>query len=119
MYLMFLDSGAEKRLTPPKPVPNDKSVFPATRQLAAEMIATDLSLKAKTMLARLGNTRLSEVYFAWLDYLRDRTGMDQGNDALLASLRRTPAYTVEDGIMDILKTLKRNLEQTYSLRVIP
>lgn len=122
LYLMFLDSGAEKGLTSPQPDPNDKSAFPATRELAVEMIATDLSLKAKIMLARLGNTRLSEVYFAWLDYLRDRTGMDQGNDALLADLRwgvgASPAYTVEDGIMDILKALKQNLEQTYSLRVL-
>ncbi len=123
LYLMFLDSDAEKRLTSPRPTPKGRPVFPPTRDMAVDMIATDLSLKTKTMLVRVSNIRLSDFYFAWLDYLRDRTGMDQGNDALLADLRRgsrvAPAYTVEDGIMDILKALKRNLEQTHTLRVLP
>lgn len=131
LYLMFLESGEENMLLSMQPNIHDHIGFPATRELAVDMITADLSLKAKTMIVRISNTRLSDLYFAWLDYLRDQTGMDQGNHTLLVHLRQgvdvplgvpldNPlSYTVEDGIMDILKSLKQNLEQVYSLRVVP
>lgn len=121
LYLIFLDSTQEdpvKALIPREPVPED---FPETKAQAVELIAQELPLKAKTFIARLADEKIHTLYFGWLDYLKARVGFNSGNERLLNQLRqgRDPlAFTIEDGVMDIVKSLKHHLHSLYRLKVV-
>lgn len=121
LYLIFLDSARDdpaKALVPRGPVPED---FPETKEQAIELLAGEMPLKTKTFMARLPDEKIHTLYFEWLDYLKARLGFNSWNDTLLNQLRqgRDPlAFTIEDGVMEILKSLKQNLQDLYSLKVI-
>lgn len=121
VYLFFLESCADKKnqaLLPSGPV---SKAFPKTLDEAVSLVADDLDLRAKTHLARLDKTGLGGVYFGWLDYLKERTGLDRDNFDLISDLRQgrdSLTFTVEDGVMEILKLLKARLDKSYALKVI-
>ena len=120
-YMMFLDSAEEekiKSLVPPEPL---KVEFPKIKEQAIELIAGELPLKTKIFIARLPRAKIQYLYFGWLDYLKLRIGLDSGNEALFSQLRRgrdKMGFTIEDGVMEIVKSLKQYLETHYRLKVI-
>jgi hypothetical protein len=123
LYLIFLDSGQEdqiKALVPTDPITED---FPKTKDEAVELIEGELPLTTKTYIARLDDASASiqALYFGWLDYIRRRVGLDSGNQVLLTQLRQgmdAKVFTIEDGIMEILKSLHYSLQTRYSLKVV-
>lgn len=121
VYLFFLDSRADKQaqaLLPSGPV---TPAFPKTGEEAVCLLSKDLDLRAKTHLARLDRSGLAGIYFGWLDYLKERTGLDRDNFDLIADLRqgREPlTLTIEDGVMEILKLLKISMDKAYNLKVL-
>jgi hypothetical protein len=121
VYMMFLDSPEEKTIGGLVPNICVKEAFPKTKQEAIELIARELPLKTKTFIARLPKEKIQFLYFGWLDYLKPLLGLDSGNQALFTQLRqgRDPiTFTIEDGVMEIVKSLKQFFETHYCLKVI-
>jgi len=120
-YMMFLDSDEEDKIKALVPLDLRKADFPETIKEAIELIAGDLTLKTKIIIARLPNAKIRYLYFGLQDYLKMRMGLDHGNQALFSQMRtgQDPLeFTVEDGVMEIVKLLKQHLETSCSLRVV-
>jgi len=121
LYMMFLDSPEEKTITSLIPNPCVKENFPKTKQEAIELIARELPLKTKTFIARLPREKIQFLYFGWLDYIKFFLGFDAGNEALFTQIRQGMdplTFTIEDGVMEIVKSLKQVLEAHHCLKVI-
>ncbi len=121
LYLMFLDREEQGIIGQDLPGRIKKVDFPQGVEQAADLVGKDLSLRARTYIARMKEERLKDLYFVWMEYVRKRVGFDQGNDPLLEACRRDMEldfFSVEDGVMEILKFLKKALEQSHTLRVI-
>jgi len=121
LYLIFLDSSQEDRIKELLPANPFKEDFPETKDQAVELIAEELSLKTKAHIARLDKARIHSLYFGWLDYLRQRVGLDSGNEILFSRLGQgmdTQAFTIEDGVMEILKSLQVYLQTGYGLKIV-
>lgn len=119
-YMMFLDSTQEETIKALVPA-SIREGFPRTKQAAVELLADDLPLKTKTFIARLAHEKIQYLYFGWLDYLKFRLGLDSGNTELFTHIRQTVdpvIFTIEDAVMEIVKSLKRYVENHYSLKVI-
>jgi Circularly permutated YpsA SLOG family len=120
-YMMFLDSTQEEKIKALIPAVPVQEASPKTKQAAVELIAADLSLKAKSFIARLADEKIQYLYFGWLDYLKFRLGLDSGNTALVTQMSQgmdSVTFTIEDGVMEIVKSLKQYVETHYSLKVI-
>jgi len=121
LYMMFLDSTHEEKIKALIPAESGNMDFPKTKEEAVELIAKELPLKTKTIIARLPEAQIKYLYFGWLDYLRQRIGLDSGNEALFIQMRGgadSMEFTIEDGVMEIVKSLKQDLEIHYGLKVI-
>ncbi len=106
---------------PKDPCPT--AVFPSTLEEAARIIASDLPLKTMVHIARMPWIGMGDLYHALLETVRIRTGLEQGNLLLLKSCAAASHipdqwFTPEDGVMEILKAVKRLAEQEYQLMVI-
>lgn len=117
LYLFFLDN--EPNMDLPQRITGVD--FPRKVQDAAAILVQDLSLKARTHIARMEDARLLDLYFIWLEYVRRRVGFDEGNKPLLTACQGDldlDFFSIEDGVMEILKAAKKHLEQTCALRVV-
>jgi hypothetical protein len=118
LYLVFLEQENEC------PIPFaccSKPVFPDSLDAAVQMLVQDLSLKEKADIARLDDTKIMDIYFSWLDFLRFFLGLDAGNKPLAADCKKraeTAYFTIEDAVMETIKALKYHCDQTYQLRVV-
>ena len=86
------------------------------------MILDDCDLKTRTLIGRMADAGVGDLYFFLLDYIRARTGLDREGSALMAVLSRgrdRRAYTPEDGAMDIVKAVKAHLSRHHNLRILP
>ncbi len=120
LYLIYLDKETE---TDPETDWPAVSAMGDARDLdqAVEWITSDLSLKAKTRVGRMADSRVDEIYFSMLDYIKVRTGLDRENSRLFKYLgkgRDLLEYTPEDGAMDIVKALKSHLARNHNLRIL-
>lgn len=122
LYLLFLDSTAEtmiKELVPENAV--ESVNLPEDCETAAALICDDLSLKAKTFIARLDHRNMAELYFGFLDYLRCRLGFNSENQMLLdhcRAIKKERKATIEDAVMMVLEKVKSTLETKHLLRVV-
>lgn len=121
LYLLFLDIRKDVELKQFLPANTDDHSFPETISEATDIICRDLSLKSKVFIARHSQMELMFTYFAFLEYVRSRTGLDAENTILLEACRKNSGSgqaTIEDAVMVILKELKNHLEKDYLLRVV-
>ncbi len=119
LYMMFLGSTHEEKINALIPDAG-KMAFPKTKEEAVELIVKDLPHKTKTIIARLPEAQIQYLYFGWMDYLKQRIGLDSGGE-LFARMSRgkdSITFTIEDGVMEIVKSLKQDLEIHYGLKVI-
>jgi hypothetical protein len=117
IYLLFL---AEETSWPHDlPVP-DEPACPDSVEAAVDLVMTDLPLKTRTAVARLDASEIRALYFAWVDMLRFRLGLDRGNPALMRACRRDSVgwFTIEDAAMVVVKAVKSACEQACRLRVV-
>ncbi|MEH0021990.1 MAG: putative molybdenum carrier protein [Desulfobacter sp.] len=121
LYLFYLDFEAGADLPAFGNAPG-KRTYPKSLDQAVAGVVEALCLKTKARVARLDDSQIRNLYFAWMDPVREYTGLDENNSPLLAALRQLrktgPEYTVEDGIMDIIKAVKQFLADNYRLRVL-
>lgn len=121
LYLFFLDNETKRKIRADLPQRMKKVDFPEQIEDAADIVVQDLSLRARTYIARMEEARLQDLYFSWHEYVRRRVGFDNGNDPLLKSCQGDldlAFFSVEDSVMEILKTVKTHLEQSHTLRVV-
>ncbi|MCG8633690.1 MAG: putative molybdenum carrier protein [Desulfobacterales bacterium] len=122
LYLMYLDSDAETELADLVPEPAGERPSCRTLDEAVKIIINSLSLKHRARVARMGNDRLKDLYFAWMDSVKIMTGLDSDSSGLMDALRRNRttvnAYTPEDGAMDIIRGVKEHLTDHYRLRIL-
>jgi len=121
LFLLYSDSHADdffKDCLPTGPV---HEAFPLSMEDALALLKEDLPLKTKTGIARARTQDIPGLYFSLLYYLRRRLGFDSQNSILLEQCRQLlndDAVTIEDAVMEILKQLKKSLEDQYRLRVV-
>ncbi|MDT8380274.1 MAG: putative molybdenum carrier protein [Desulfotignum sp.] len=118
VYLLFL----ERDITwPDVPVLEDAPAYPDSVQAAVDLVMSDLPLKSKTAIARLDPSDIQTLYFAWVDRLRFRLGLDTGNTTLV-DVCKTEAdvayFTVEDAVMAVVKAVKSACDEACQLRVV-
>ena len=80
-----------------------------------------LTLRGKTLIARSKEDQISSIYFSLLEHVLISLGLDGKNShlfTLLAKGRNLKEYAPEDGVMDMLKILKRKLSKEFQLRVV-
>ena len=123
VYLFFLDQAEDKTIAQNLSLPDRvrQVEFPQDPEQAASLIIQDLSLRARTYIARMEHKKIKDLYLIWMEYVREKSGFDMGNDALVAACKTSDDleyFTVEDAVMEILKTMKAILEKNYNLRVI-
>ena len=86
-----------------------------------ESLTCELTLRGKTLIARIKNRNIGDIYFFLLDHIKERTGMNDKDSLLfktIASNTDLQNYTPEDGVMDIVKALKTHLDRDYNLRIV-
>ena len=120
-YLDFLEDDNEcsgaKMLTSKKTV---EYAFNNLEQII-EGLLDDLSLRGKTIIARIDHKRLWIIYFSLLDHIKLRTGLDKKDSHvlnLLAKGKSIKDYTPEDAAMDLVKQLRSKLSNEYKLRIL-
>ncbi len=122
LYLMYLDSDAENRLSDLVLDSRNNKEFPETLEQAVLLVITALPLKHRTSVARMDDTALKDLYFSWMDSIRNITGLDQKDSNLLNGLRKDRntglEFTVEDGVMDVIRAVKDYLSDHYRLRIL-
>jgi len=121
LYLVYLDKEAENDSEMDWPAVSEQGDARDADQ-AVEWITNDLSLKTRTLVGRMDDARVGDVYFSMLDYIKVRTGLDRENSRLFTCLgkgRDRLEYTPEDGAMDIVKALKSYLALHHNLRILP
>lgn len=121
LYLLFLDTGADKKIKSYLGGDPGSEAFPESIDLAVEILERDLPLRAKTFIAKLKSSEIQAAYFVMLDYIRHKVGFDSGNKPLLRQCLNViegENATVEDAVMALIKQLKRRLESTHTLRVV-
>ncbi|WP_244154333.1 putative molybdenum carrier protein [Desulfospira joergensenii] len=121
LYMLFLDFEGERRIRLDLPKRVKQVDFPEKMEDAVSIVIQDLSLRARTYIARMEEARLQDLYFIWLEYIRRRVGFDNGNQALLKACQKEldlEFFSIEDGVMEILKAVKMNLEPAYRLKVV-
>jgi hypothetical protein len=119
VYLLFL----EKEISWPYEalVMDNVPGYPESVQGAVDLVMADLSLKSMTAVARLDPPDIQTLYFSWVDTLRFRLGLDDGNTALLNVCRKqadVAYFTVEDAVMAVVKAVKTACEQACRLRIV-
>ncbi len=121
LYLLFLDTGKDRDMKARLPLEPFAPAFPGTIGAAVDLIRHDLPLETRIFIARMEPKDIHMLYFTFLDYIRSRVGFDTENQALLIACRSGMGdveATIEDGVMEILKQLKQDLETDHILRVV-
>jgi hypothetical protein len=94
---------------------------PKTMEAAIDRLTKALSLKEKTTLANMAETKLSTLHFNLGEYIRNEFCLWSGNVELMASCRliakRADIHQDEATSM-IIKELWKRLRQTHRLRVV-
>jgi hypothetical protein len=118
IYLLFL---AEETTWPHALPVEGEPAFPDSVEAAVDLVMADLPLKTRAAIARLDAPEIQALYFAWVDLLRFRLGLDRGNPALMQACRSDRSvtwFTIEDAAMVVIKAVKSACEQACRLRVV-
>ncbi|HCY88180.1 MAG TPA: hypothetical protein DHV36_23790 [Desulfobacteraceae bacterium] len=122
LYLDYLESDKETKFSPLFPKTTDTFCYGGTIDGAARLICHHLPLRAKSVVARLPDDEIGDLYFAWMDALRTCLGLEEDREGLVSGLAKKAVqgnvFTVEDAIMEILKSVKKQLTATCRLRIV-
>ncbi|MCF8091062.1 MAG: putative molybdenum carrier protein [Desulfotignum sp.] len=119
--LVYLEFLSQEKTSPLDLSLCSDPAFPDAVDAAVDLLMPDLSLKAKTKIARLNPADIKILYFSWLDHLRFRLGLDAGNRSLVKACRQQTKlsyFTIEDAVMTVIKALKCACEQACLLRIV-
>lgn len=123
LYLLFLDR-AESELRclgldfPHQDIPYEAP--PDDEDLTTVLVNT-LTLRQKTAIARLDSHMMWALYFAMLDYVVVRSGLDRNDRAMhriLSDMPDSEFCHAEDMAMVLIKKIKTVLEKEYVLKVV-
>lgn len=123
LLMIFMDSDQEAKMASHVPRGPFSQQLPAAMEDAVDLISTDLSLKTKNFIARLDPALIHMLYFSFLEYIKERTGLTADNQSLMQSCAKQvdppeTFFTFNDAAMQILKKLKSRLEPDHVLRVV-
>jgi hypothetical protein len=95
--------------------------LPKTLQEAVERLVSELSLKDKTAMARMGKDGLPTLYASLGGYIQRRFGLWSGNPELMASCRFASGnkdLNEAEASVHIIKELWKRLRETHGLTVV-
>ena len=121
LYLLFLDSRADKLTRAHIPSDPVSENLPKDLNSSVVLLHHDLPLKTRNFIARTKQDDILALYFTFLDYIRHRVGFNAENKQLLndcAAWLDDPSCSIEDAVMVILKQFKHELEKDHILRVV-
>ena len=113
LHIGFIETSLKNPLRP--------ELLPKTVDEAVDRLISELTLKDKTKLAKMGEYDLSALPFTMGQYIREQFGLTDGNEELMASCR---SLAGEDDLHDetasmlIIEALWQKLRQTYALRAV-
>ncbi len=133
IYMIELSS--EKGIEKVEYVLSDKEATctPKTMDDAAKLLASRLTLKSKAKIATLKNSQIASLYFELSDYIMDKFIFDSDNTILFEQyvkdqdgiflyegsfVESNTIVKAGDFSMEIVKELKKLLEQNHVLRVV-
>jgi hypothetical protein len=97
------------------------STLPNTVDEAVRRLNSDLPLKDKTMIARMGENDLPGLFLTLGAYIRDKFGLWSGNEALLDSCRSVSGENnihEDDASMVIIRELWEELRKSHTIKVV-
>ena len=95
--------------------------LPKTVDEAVERLISELTLKDKTRIAKMGKEDLSALPFTIGQYIREKYGLGRGNEELMDSCRiisEKDDLHEETASMVIIEVLWERLRQTHALRAV-
>lgn len=112
-------STISSHMPPPSPRRNDP--FPKNVAEAVERLLSQLTLRDKSKLARMGQGDLMGLRLTLGRYIEDNFGLWEGNDTLVSScgfmLGKGPIKE-EEAVAFIIRTLWKKLQTSHGLRVV-
>ena len=95
--------------------------LPKNVDQAVDLLISELTLKDKTKIAKMGEYDLSALPFTIGQYIREHFGLGRGNEDLMqscCSLAEEDDLHEETASMVIIEALWNRLRQTHGLRVV-
>jgi hypothetical protein len=112
-YMGFIKTNLNKPLQP--------ELLPKTVDEAVDRLISELTLKDKTKIAKMGKYDLSALPFTMGQYIREQFGLGRGNEELMDSCRSLSGEDdlhEESASMVIIEALWERLRQTHALRAV-
>lgn len=94
---------------------------PKTLHQAIEEILSNLTLKEKVFMTKLGKRDLHLIRSHLFPYIRDELGMGRGNHALIESCRSAAgkeSLTADQACDVLIEALWKSLRKTHALRLV-
>ena len=121
IYMQVLEEGIEFEAVELDESRVEKGNMPETIEQAVRFLEKNLSFKTKSGIANLDGGHIASLYFSLGDTVKELFQLYSPNTPLIdryfqRNSRRT--HDIDDLLMDIIKRLKRRLEDDYQLRVV-
>ena len=121
IYMQVLEDGIEFEAVELDESQTEKGKMPETVEQAVRFLEQSLSFKTKSGIANLDNGHIASLYFSLGDTVKELFQLYSHRTPLIDryfqhNSRQT--HDIDDLVMDIIKRLKRSLEDDYQLRVV-
>ncbi|MCF8044722.1 MAG: putative molybdenum carrier protein [Desulfarculaceae bacterium] len=121
IYMQVLEEGIEFEAVQPSETPEQAGYMPETIEQSVRFLEKNLSFKTKSGIANLDDGHIASLYFSLGDTVKELFQL-HGNRSPLVDryFQRNSRQThdIDDLVMDIIKRLKRTLEDDYQIRVV-
>ena len=121
IYMQVLEEGIEFEAVESEPSPEQADSMPETIEQAVVFLQKSLSFRMKSGIANLDDGHIASLYFSLGDTIKERFHLYSRNNPLIDRYFQRNSrqkYDTDDLVMDIIKRLKRSLEDDYKVRVL-
>jgi len=121
IYMQVLEQGIEFEAVESVPSPEEAGYMPETIEQAVGFLEKSLSFRMKSGIANLNDSHIASLYFSLGDTIKERFQLYSSDNRLMNRYFQRNSrqnYDVDDLVMDMIKRLKRSLEDDYKVRVL-
>ena len=121
IYLQVLEEGIEFDTVELEKSPEENGSMPETIGQAVGFLEKNLSFKTKSGIANLDDSHIASLYFSLGDTIKEVFQLHRNHGPLIDRYfqhNSRQSHDIDDLVMDIIKQLKRSLENDYQLKVV-
>lgn len=121
IYMQVLEDGIEFEAVEPDDLPVKEGYMPETIEQAVRFLEKNLSFKAKSGIANLNDGHIASLYFSLGDAVKALFQFYSNHTPLIDRYfqhHSRQTHDIDDLVMEIIKRLKRSLEDDYQIRVV-